>query len=55
VKNDLSYLAIMVGFFLLSILFVVACEKIIGSDEGALHETPGGEPEPETVPEERAA
>jgi hypothetical protein len=55
VKNDLSYLAIMVGFFLVSILFVVACEKIIGSDEAALAQTPGGEPEPEPALEERAA
>ncbi len=54
-KNDLTYLAIMVGFFLLSILFVVACEKIIGSDEAGLAQTPGGEPEPQPVAEERAA
>jgi hypothetical protein len=42
VKNDLSYVAILVGFFLLSILFVVACEKIIGPDEAALAEGTAG-------------
>jgi hypothetical protein len=55
VRNDLTYLAIMVGFFLLSILFVMACERIIGSDEAALAEAPGGEPEPEPASGERAA
>jgi hypothetical protein len=45
VKNDLSYVAILVGFFLLAILFVVACEKIIGSDEAALAEGTASAPE----------
>jgi hypothetical protein len=35
-KNDVTYVAIMVAFFALAALFVVACDKIIGSDEEAL-------------------
>ena len=53
-KNDVTYVLILIAFFALAALFVVACDKIIGSDEAALHERTTGEPEPEE-PEELAA
>jgi hypothetical protein len=52
VKNDVTYVLILLAFFLLSVLFVFGCDKIIGSDEASLEEPPTGEPEPE---EERLA
>ena len=36
--QDLIYVAVMVAFFAVAALFVVACDKIIGSDEVALAE-----------------
>jgi NADH:ubiquinone oxidoreductase subunit 3 (subunit A) len=50
-KNDVTYLLILIAFFALAAVFVIACDKIIGPDEAALHERTTGEPEPE--PEER--
>jgi hypothetical protein len=52
VRNDITFLAIMIAFFALAALFVIACDKIIGSDEEALavgdeELTPA--PEPESV------
>jgi hypothetical protein len=44
--------AIMIAFFALAALFVIACDKIIGSDEDALaagEEQLAPEPEPETL------
>jgi hypothetical protein len=38
VRNDVTYLAIMIAFFLLAALFVIACDRLIGSDEEALGE-----------------
>ena len=35
-KNDVTFVLIMIAFFALSALFVIACDKIIGSDEEAL-------------------
>ena len=35
-KNDVTFVAIMIAFFALAALFVIACDKIIGSDEEAL-------------------
>lgn len=35
-KNDFTYLAIFVAFFAVSILLVIGCDRIIGSDEEAL-------------------
>jgi hypothetical protein len=35
-KNDVTFMAIMIAFFVLAALFVVACDKIIGPDEEAL-------------------
>jgi hypothetical protein len=53
-KNDVSYVLILVGFFLISILFVIGCDKIIGPDEAAITEGPSETPEPGPV-EEAAA
>jgi hypothetical protein len=36
VQNDVAYVAIMIAFFALAALFVIACDKIIGSDDEAL-------------------
>ena len=42
---DLIYVAIIVAFFALAALFVVGCDRIIGSDEAALAQTlPAAEP-----------
>jgi hypothetical protein len=46
VKNDVTYLAIILGLFVLAFLLVAACDRIIGPDEVALAEQGGGEPEP---------
>ena len=39
--SDVGYVALMIGFFLLAVLFVIGCDKIIGPDEAAM----GGEEE----------
>jgi hypothetical protein len=54
VRNDVTYLAIMIGFFALAALFVVACDLLIGSDEEALGEF-GDEPAPAPVTSEELA
>ena len=52
--NDVLNVAILIAFFALAGLFVIACDKLIGSDEEAL--AAGGEDqEPVDVPEELAA
>jgi hypothetical protein len=53
-KNDVTYVVIMIAFFALAALFVIACDKIIGSDEEAFA-VGGEEPEPTPVLEELAA
>ena len=53
-RNDFSFVLIMVAFFALAALFVVACDKIIGSDEEALAVSED-EPAPEPGPEQLAA
>jgi hypothetical protein len=51
--NDFAFVAIMLAFFLLAALFVVACDRIIGPDEQAMA---GPSPEVETSgDEERTA
>ncbi len=35
-RNDVTFVVIMIAFFALAALFVIACDKIIGSDEEAL-------------------
>jgi hypothetical protein len=54
VRNDVTYLAIMIAFFALAALFVVACDRLIGSDEEALGEL-GDAPGPAPVPHEELA
>jgi hypothetical protein len=49
-RNDVTFVVIMIAFFAVAALFVIACDKIIGSDEEALaigddEETPSPEPE----------
>ena len=54
-KNDVAYVAILIAFFAVAALFVIACDKIIGPDEMALRQ---GEPvtsEPEPIDEVKAA
>jgi hypothetical protein len=48
VKNDFAYVAILIAFFAVAALFVIACDKIIGPDEIALRlgETAITDPEP---------
>jgi hypothetical protein len=53
-RNDVTYVAIMIAFFALAALFVVACDWIIGSDEEALA-AGGEEPEPTPAREQLAA
>jgi hypothetical protein len=51
-RNDFAYLAIMIAFFAVAALFVIGCDKIIGSDEEALAagvEEPAPAPEPEEL------
>jgi len=49
--TDVLFLAILVAFFAVAVLFVHACERIIGPDlEGEVPEATSSEgPEPETV------
>jgi len=53
--QDVVYMLVLVAFFALAGLFVVACDRIIGPDEAALAESSRGEPEPEPAPERMAA
>ena len=48
--QDLVYMVVVVVFFGLAGLFVIACDRIIGPDEEALAEGSRGEPEPEPAP-----
>jgi hypothetical protein len=51
-RNDIAYVAIMIAFFALAALFVIACDKIIGSDDEALalgQEEVTNAPEPEKL------
>jgi len=46
--QDLVYIAVLFAFFAVASLFVVACDRIIGSDEDALADRGAPvEPEPE--------
>jgi hypothetical protein len=38
--NDLAFVAIMLAFFAVAVLFVVACDRIIGPDEDELAASP---------------
>jgi hypothetical protein len=44
--QDLVYMAVLVVFFVLAGLFVVACDRIIGPDEEALADANRGAPAP---------
>jgi hypothetical protein len=50
---DLIYVAVIIAFFGLAALFVVACDRIIGADVSAVTGT--REPAPEPAPSEDAA
>jgi hypothetical protein len=45
--QDLVYVAVMIAFFAIAALFVVGCDRIIGSDEAALTESQPAYSEPE--------
>jgi hypothetical protein len=47
--QDLVYMAVLVVFFTMAGLFVVACDRIIGRDEDALAEGAHGAPEPPAI------
>jgi hypothetical protein len=53
--QDLVFVATIVAFFALMLVFVRACDLIIGSDEQALVDRAGGAPEPEPALEGKAA
>ena len=40
---DLIYVMVIIGFFALAALFVVACDRIIGPDEATLETRPEDE------------
>jgi hypothetical protein len=46
VQNDVTYLAIILGLFVLMFALVHACDLIIGSDEAVLEEEGTGAPDP---------
>ena len=52
--EDLIYLAVLFAFFAVAGLFVVFCDRIIGSDEDALADR-GAPAEPEPEPARLAA
>ena len=52
---DLIYVAMLIAFFGVAALFVVACDKIIGPDDVALREGLTGAPSPEPEIEQRKA
>ena len=45
--QDVVFMAVLIAFFVLAGLFVVACDRIIGPDEAALTEGRQVAPEPE--------
>jgi hypothetical protein len=47
VMADLIYVSVLIAFFGLAALFVVACDRIIGPDDAALREGLSAEPTPE--------
>ena len=52
---DLIYVSMLIAFFAIAGLFVVACDKIIGPDDVALNEGLTGAPAPEPLVEDRRA
>jgi hypothetical protein len=53
-RNDFTFVVIMIAFFALAALFVIACDKIIGPDDEALA-IGGEEITPASAPEKLAA
>ena len=53
--NDFSFVAIILAFFAVAALFVVACDRIIGTDEEAFAGAPSAEVEAATAEEQVAA
>jgi hypothetical protein len=53
-KNDVTFVLILVAFFSLAALFVFACDRIIGPDQAELSEGMASEPQPKE-PEQLAA
>ncbi len=49
--NDFAFVAIILAFFAVAALFVVACDRIIGADDEAIP----GSSEPEAEQEKLAA
>ena len=47
--NDFAFVAIILAFFVMAALFVVACDRIIGGDDEAFAGSAGAEPEKEVV------
>ncbi|HVM65376.1 MAG TPA: hypothetical protein VMU14_10980 [Acidimicrobiales bacterium] len=55
-QNDVTYLAIMFALFAVSILFIKACDKLIGPDDVALgRRAEDSREEPQTGAEREAA
>jgi hypothetical protein len=48
--NDFAFVAIILIFFAVAALFVVACDRIIGTDEEALAGSPVADPGPDQEP-----
>jgi hypothetical protein len=53
VQNDVTYIAIILGLFVVMFGLVRACDKIIGSDEAAFEEQ-GGAPSAATSVDDEA-
>jgi hypothetical protein len=49
--NDFAFVAIILAFFAVAALFVVACDRIIGEDEEAFAGAPSVETEQEPMAE----
>ena len=47
--NDFAFVAIILAFFALAALFVVACDRIIGEDEEAFAGSPSPDAEQEKI------
>jgi hypothetical protein len=52
---DLIYISVLLAFFAIAGLFVVACDRIIGPDDVALREGLTGAPAPEPQVEQGRA
>jgi hypothetical protein len=47
--NDFAFVAIILAFFVVAALFVVACDRIIGEDEEAFAGAPSADAEQEPM------